>query len=232
MPLAPTVTCDVLVVGAFAPELAPFREALGDAMRARLGGVRVEARAAGIGVAAASVGAAMHLGEVRPRAVVAVGTCGAYAAAGDGGWSIGEVAVGRRATLVDAAAIAGGAQFPEPMSLVAEASAPMAAAIARASGLREAYVATLLAITVDDAQAARVAGATGAHVEHMESFGIAAACAARGVPWCAVLGVANVVGSRARAEWRLHHREAAARAARAVLVWIEAGAPGLAGVSP
>ena len=50
---------------------------------------------------------------------------------------------------------------------------------------------------------------------------VAAACAARGIPFGAALGVANYVGARAREEWRAHHRTAAAAAVDAVLRCID-----------
>jgi nucleoside phosphorylase len=172
----------------------------------------------------AAVGAAMQIAELKPRAVVAVGTCGAYAGGGTAaapGMGIGDVIVSRRVRLADAAALAGLTQFPEPMSVSMDAHPTLADALASA-GAHRVDVATTLGITVDDATAARTAAATGAHVEHLEAFGIAAACAARGVPFCAVLGVANTVGARARAEWRAHHREAATAAVELVLRWLRA----------
>jgi nucleoside phosphorylase len=59
------------------------------------------------------------------------------------------------------------------------------------------------------------------------AHGVATACAARGIPFAAVLGVANFVGVRARSQWRLHHREASTAAAECVLGWITSGAAGL-----
>ena len=76
---------------------------------------------------------------------------------------------------------------------------------------------------MDDATASWVARATGAGVEHLEAHGMAVACAARGIPFAAALGVANRVGSSARDEWRRHHREAAAGAAAVVGAWLAAG---------
>ena len=71
---------------------------------------------------------------------------------------------------------------------------------------------SLGAITVDDAAATLIARSSAAHVEHLEAYGVAAACAARGIPFGSALGVANHVGARAREEWRAHHRKAAAAA--------------------
>ena len=61
------------------------------------------------------------------------------------------------------------------------------------------------------ALAARLAGC--GDVEHLEAFGFARACAAEGLPCGAVLGVANMVGGRGRAEWLAHHASASDDAA-------------------
>jgi nucleoside phosphorylase len=213
------MACDVLIVAAFHPELAALRAILGDAMRGRVGGRDVVAAVVGIGAPMAAAGAAMRLAEHAPSVTVAVGTCGAYAGSG---LAIGDVAVPSRLLLAAPSVIDGLAQFPEPMSIVSEAHAATAAALVRAGG-KPADVATTLAITVDDAAAARLAGAIGARAEHLEAYGVATACAARGVPFAAALGVANVVGSRARDEWRMHHRRAAAAAIDVVARWLREG---------
>ena len=182
-------------------------------MRAQIGGHDVAARVVGIGLPMASVGAAMQLVEMQPRLVVLLGTCGAYRSAGI---SLGAVVAARRIRLVDHAASRGLAQFPEPMSVVTDASEAILRSLVEA-GARRCDVATTLAVTVDDAAAALLAQATGAQVEHLEAYGVAAACAARGIPFGAVFGVANQVGSRARDEWRANHRSAAAAAVDVVL---------------
>jgi futalosine hydrolase len=211
--------CDLVLFAAFHPELAPLQSALGDTMRRRIGNVDVVARAAGIGLPMAAAGCAMHLGDLRPRTAIAIGTCGAYAGSG---LEIGDVVVARRVRLVDPAALRDEAQFPDPMSTTIEAHGPLVAGIARITPAAPVDVATTLAITVDDGVAASIARATGAAAEHLEAYGIATACAARGVPFCAVLGVANLVGSRAREQWKVNHHEAARAAANAVLDWLRA----------
>jgi futalosine hydrolase len=217
-------------VAAFLPELAPLRAALGEAMHARVGPLNVAARVVGIGLPMAAVGTAMQVAELRPKAVVAIGSCGAYAggcatdaSCASRALAIGDVAVGRRVCLVDASAGSGLTQFPEPMSTVIEASAALAEGLVRLGG-KQADLATTLAITVDDATAARIAQSAGVQTEHLEAFGMAAACAARGIPFANALGVANFVGSRARDEWRAHHRRAASAAADLVFRWLRDGA--------
>jgi len=207
------MSCEVLFVAAFHPELAPLRSVLGDALSAQVEGRQVVARVVGIGLPMAAVGTAMQLAEHRPGRVVLLGTCGAYAGSG---LRIGEVVAARRVRLADAAVAEGRAQFPEPMSTVAEPHVATVEALVRA-GARAADLATTLAITVDDATADRVARATGAQAEHLEAYGVVTACAARGVPCGVALGVANVVGSRAREEWRVNHRQAASAAVEVAL---------------
>jgi nucleoside phosphorylase len=233
LPLVPLARCDILLVAAFVPELAALRASFGEGMSARIDAVDVAARVVGIGLPMAAAGTAMQLAELRPRAVVALGTCGVYpndslagAAAGADAsppLAIGEVVVARRIRLVDASVVAGVAQIPEPMSSVIEADAALADGLERA-GARRADVATTLAITVDDATARRMALTASVQVEHLEAFGMAAACAAQGVPFGAALGIANFVGARARDEWRVHHRQAAAAAADVALRWLRASA--------
>jgi nucleoside phosphorylase len=229
------MACDVLLLGAFHPELAPLQGTLGDAMRARVGTREVAARVVGIGLPMAAAGAAMQLAELEPRVVLLLGTCGAYALppgtpaasagspSGGRGLGLGDVVVSRRVRLVEPAAIDGTAQFPEPMSIVSEAHAATVDALVRA-GARAVDVGTTLAITTDDATADRVARTTGAQVEHLEAHGVATACAARGVPFAALLGVANFVGSRARDEWRANHHAAAAAAVEVAVRWLRPGA--------
>jgi futalosine hydrolase len=207
------VGCDLLLLAAFHPELAPLKAVLGDGMRARLGGRDVAARVVGIGLPMAAVGAAMQVTEMQPAAVVLLGTCGAYAGSG---LALDAVIAARRIRLVDPSVVHGLSQFPDPMSIVTDSHAAAHQVLLRA-GARAADVATTLAVTVDDAAAARIAQATTAHVEHLEAYGVAAACAARGIPFAAALGVANEVGARGREEWRAHHRAAAAAAVDVVL---------------
>jgi nucleoside phosphorylase len=199
-------------------------------MGALVGGAAVAARVVGIGLPMAAVGAAMHIAELRPRAVVLLGTCGAYRSASGravpAALAIGDVVATRRLRLVDPSVLAGASQFPEPMSIATDAHPALRDAFASV-GARPADVATTLAITVHDATAERVAQGTGAHVEHLEAHGVATACAARGVPFCGALAVANFVGAHARAEWVTHHRGAALAAVQLVLRWLTQGAPGI-----
>jgi nucleoside phosphorylase len=207
--------CDVLLLAAFLPELAHLRSVLGGPMRGRVGRLEVAARIVGIGLPSAAVGAMAHIVELQPRSVVAIGSCGAYR----GELAIGDVIVSSRIRLADASVVAGLAQFPEPMSLTIESDGHMVEGLARA-GAHLVDVATTLAITVSDASSSAIARVVGAQVEHLEAFAVGAACAARGVPFAAVLGVANSVGARAREEWRANHGKAEEAATQVLLRWL------------
>jgi futalosine hydrolase len=214
--------CDLLVVAAFPPELAPLRATLGDALRARVGALDVAAKAVGIGLATAAAGAATRIAALAPRAVVLVGTCGAY----DGALPIGGVAVARRVALADAACARGEAAFPEPMSTETNADRGLAAGLAASGGV-PVDIATTNGVTTDDALASVLARSVRCQVEHLEAYGVAAACAAASIPFATALGVANGVGSRGREEWRANHRTASAAAIAVLVRWIEAGAAGI-----
>jgi futalosine hydrolase len=218
-----TQRCDLLIVAAFAPELIAFQGLLGSAMQATVGGLLVAARPVGIGLVSAATGTATRLAAAEPRAVVLVGTCGAYP---DRGLSVGDVVVGRSILLVEPAVVDEEAAFPEPMSARVEAHPAMSAAIG-ASGGRAEDIGTTLAVTTSDALAARLGRVTGAAVEHLEGFAVATACAARHIPFAAVLGVANAVGSMGRDQWRQHHAAAGLAAGSFIARWIQAGASGV-----
>jgi futalosine hydrolase len=186
----------------------------------------VEARTCGIGLSAAAVHSSVQVREVRPRAVVLLGTCGVYRGFAPTGQSdraelgIGDVIVSRRVLLADWATLEGHAQFPPATAAPLSADEHLTESLARA-GAAPADVANTLGITVNDNVAARIAKSTGAGVEHLETYGVATACAAAGVPFAAVLGVANFVGSSGREEWRGHHVRASEAAAQLVLAWMQ-----------
>jgi nucleoside phosphorylase len=100
------------------------------------------------------------------------------------------------------------------MSPPLDADPSLVAALVAAGG-HACEIATTLAITTDDALAAAVF-ASGCAVEHLESYAVAAACARLSIPFVAVLGVANRVGSSAHSEWKRNHEAASQNAASVV----------------
>lgn len=212
--------CDVLVLAAFSPELAGLKEALGDDLAGRVGSVEVCAITVGIGLVEAACGTVAALAKFHPRAVVLIGTCGAYR---ESGLSICDVVVARCARLAEPAVLERRAAFPPIMKSQIDAHGALTSAMAHASQLPRAPVdvVTTLAITTDDGLAAALAN-SGA-VEHLESFAVALACDAVPVPFIAALGVANRVGQGGRSEWEANHDAAGRAAANVVLKWIQQG---------
>jgi nucleoside phosphorylase len=203
-----------LVLSAWEPELAPLRRLLRASPLAR----HVTLEAIGVGTVDAAVGAAHALARSRPRRAIFVGTAGAYPGAAARALSVGAAAIASELRLVSTATLRGDAYHPAPLVAAAHATAALRARLAGAApdALSDVTVACPLAITLAAALARRIA-ATGAALENLEAFAVARASAAAHVPFGAVLGVSNVVGPKAHAEWRANHL-AASRAACHV-VW-------------
>jgi purine-nucleoside phosphorylase len=146
--------------------------------------------ALGVGLVAAGAAAARMLAVDAPSAILLIGTAGSL----PGGPPVGSVIVASEVGLGSAAKELG-------LGYVPRAPAPILChqGIVRASGLRPERVLTNLAITTDPGLAARFASAFA--VEHMEAFAVAWACQEAGVPFAAILGIANEVGPTAHAQW-------------------------------
>jgi len=165
----------------------------------------------GVGPVRAAAATAALLAARRPRAVLFVGSAGAYPP---------DVPIG-------SAFSASGLGFAELGQLGGLGYVPMPPpeltahpALAAALGLPLASVLTLAGVTTDAPTAARLSARW--TLEHMEVYAVAHACAAEGVPFAAALGVANHVGPGAHAQW-LAHRGAAEAAACAAIDRLLAG---------
>ncbi len=218
---------DVLVLAAYAPELSGLRALLGDKLYGNVNGLSVACKTVGVGLPNAASGSTLRLLQLRPRAVILVGTCGAYPQVSA---SFGDSVVARRIMLVATSEIERRGAIPEPMGRVIDCN-PMIA-VGLASGRAPTWdVANTLAITTDDALAARLGAGTGCAVENLEAFAVANASALQQIPFACVLGISNRVCSIGREEWRTHHRAAAQGACDIVLRWLRGGAAGLPHVS-
>lgn len=159
-------------------------------------------RTVGIGPVVAAASTARLLAATHPDAVVLVGTAGSYR----GGPAIGLACAARRVGLADGAATMGLGYVPRPPAPV-----PCDPRLLARCPLPQVDVLNTGAVTTDPVLAQRMAD--GWQVEHLEAFGVACACAAVGVPFLAILGIANQVGPDAHIQW-LSHRNAAQDAAR------------------
>lgn len=184
-------------------EVAPWVVAAVQAELSELPG-----RALGIGGLRAGIAMASALAAspVRPPAVILVGTAGAYP---DAGLAVGQVVAGRRLGWGHGGATAG-------LGYVPAAPGPLFAdeALGRAASVPRVDVLTVDAITTDPALTGTFGEAWA--VEHMETWAVAWACREHGVPFVPILGLSNVVGPQAHAQWKAHRGEAEA-AARAVV---------------
>lgn len=155
---------------------------------------RLRGVALGVGPLVAGVEMTRVIHALRPSAVVLVGTAGRY----ENAPPEGEVVQGRRLGWGHAAVPGGLGYVPAPPPAL-EADSRLRGRI----GLPEADVLTVGAITTHR-EVARHFGESW-QVEHMEAYGAALACAREGVPFACVLGIANVVGPDAHAEWVANH---------------------------
>ena len=207
-----------LIVSAFEPEIAPLRRLV----RGRRG---IVLEPVGIGAIDAAVGAAGAIARARPARVIFVGTAGIYGSQKEARAAIGTALVAGEILCMSTAALKGEAYLPGPMVVQVPTSRSLQTALA--GGRADDHprdVASPLAITRSAALGRRIAEATGATLENLEAFAVARAAAAAGVPFAAVLGVANRVGPTGHDEWQRHHRAASLAACELVARFLD-GAP-------
>jgi nucleoside phosphorylase len=223
----PQVAVDVLVLAAHAPEFVGLRPHIGDSLNGTIGTCMVVAKTVGVGLAVAGSATATRISQLAPRVVVALGSCGIYP--GPNAYRPLDIVIPSRLSLFDPAVAAGKAAFPEPMQTVLDPDPQLSAGLLRAVPARghQCNVATTMSITTDDAIARAVHGATGIEAENLELFPIALACRAANIPFAAVLGVTNMVGSTGRQDWRQYQRDAAIAAAEVIVAWLRDGSAGL-----
>jgi futalosine hydrolase len=187
----------LLVVSAFAPEQA----ALLDFAAAEL-----DVREVGIGLVEAAMTTQSLLCAASFSGVVFVGTAG----------SLGALPLGALCIASACVLVAQAGELPAAMPQRAPCD-PVWLARAKTHGFTAASVATTLAIGVTAADAAKLAAY---ELEHLEAFAVARAAERAGLPFAALLGVANRVGPDGRREWRENHRavsDALCRSAAALL---------------
>jgi futalosine hydrolase len=203
-----------LVVSAWAPELARLDAAL-PLLPARVRPTLVPG-GVGVGLVEAAAGTARLIAEHRPQALLLVGTAGVYPGHGPA-FPLGSAVVVDQMVLLPGASGGAVGFLPDLVPIRARSSSTLARAVRQAARLPAADVACPLAITVGARAAATAARSSGCALENLEAFAVARAAARAGIPFAAVLGVANHVGPAGHREWRRHARRAAAAACDAVL---------------
>jgi len=191
-------------------------------LRHRLASTVVVARAVGVGLVEAAIGATAAIAQVKPDAVMFVGTAGIYPGRRPDLALAGVVAA--RCLVLSADGVAAGdAYLPSALPATQETSVALRR-IAAATGLLMADVACPLAIALRPATAGRGGRSSLCDVENLEAFAVARAAMTAGVPFAAVLGISNVVGPSAHAAWKRNATRAAAAACRAACAAIERAA--------
>lgn len=218
---------DLLVFGAHPGALRGLRQHLGERLDGSIRGYRVTAKTVGVGMGVAGGLAAKRVYQLKPRAVVLIGTCGVYA--GVPGYQPYDVVVGSTFHLVDVGVLQSLSAFPQPMQTEVRSHPAMSIGIAAAAPRsRQVAVASTLADTVDDGLSARIPELSGGcEIESLEAFAVAQVCSMAQVPFAAVLGVSHVAGSTGQTDWRNFERQSCLIVADAVTGWIHHNMPGL-----
>ena len=199
-----------LVLAAWLPELTELRRLL----RQRTS-EEIVARAAGVGLVEAAIGATTAIAQVKPEAVMFVGTAGLYPGRRPDLALAGVVAA--RRLVLSADGVASGHAYLPPALPATQETTVVLRRIAAATGLLLADVACPLAITFRPAAVGRRARAQLCDVENLEAFAVARAAVTAGLPFAAILGISNAVGPSAHAAWKRNATRAAAAACRAAL---------------
>jgi futalosine hydrolase len=216
-----------LIVCAWDPEVASLRRWL-TTSEGRRHARTLHVAAAGVGAVDAAIGAARLIAAVGPRRLLFVGTAGVYPGArGRLPVAIDAAVIVSRATLVSTAALRDDGYLPAPLFTEVASDQKLVAELS-VSPSPPVVAACPLGITKSAALARRIVHATAAAVENLELFAVARAAALAGLPFAAVVGIANRVGASAHGEWKAHHRSASASACAIVTTWL-AARPGTTG---
>jgi nucleoside phosphorylase len=214
------------VVSAWRPELARLRAKLTPTLRRELTLASV-----GVGLVEAAVGTARLIAEHHPGAILLVGTAGLYPGENDPP-ALRKAAAVDGMVLLPQVLAGGHAYLPDLVPGRARTTPALTRALCRAAKLSRADVACPLAITSSARAASTARRLSGCMLENLECFAVARAAASAGVPFAAVLGIANHVGAAGHREWKRHARGAAAAACDAVLALLEAAAQGAHSTAP
>jgi purine-nucleoside phosphorylase len=178
-----------------------------------------------VGAVDAGIGAARAIADQAPAVVIFVGTAGSYPSSparrkGALTLAVGEVTVARNLFLLSSAVLSGQAYAPAPLVDEVASDPRLVRALCQQGAIVPRDVGCPLGITRAEALARRIARETGAAVENLEAFAVARAAALAGVPFAAVLGIANRVGPGAHAEWKANHHAASRAACALVQGWL------------
>lgn len=196
-----------LVLSAWDPELVELRRLLKLSKTST-----VITACAGVGLVEAAMGAALLIAREEPDAVLFLGTAGLHKGHLPG-VDLGGVVAARELRLWSANVASGRAYFPAPLPATLQPTADLLGLAGRL-GLPLASVACPLGISTQAVRSPRVPRKAAPDVENLEAFAVGRAAARLGLPFMAILGISNLVGAAAHAQWKKHAQAAAAAACR------------------
>ncbi|MEM9195079.1 MAG: hypothetical protein AAGF12_38260 [Myxococcota bacterium] len=221
----PSDRVDVLVFGSSGLDLRGMRNQLGERVDGYIRGIHVTGKTVGLGMPAAGPSAAKRVFQLDPKAVIQLGTCGAYPGTD---LALGSVVVAQNLHLLDPAVLTSRGAFPDPMHTTLPASELLSTGLAQSGDrVRRVAVGCPLTNTTDDRLAEGARQKYRLDVENLEAFAIAHACSLASVPFACVHGVSHRAGSESRTEWQRHERTASLAAADVVISWLQNGAQGM-----
>ncbi|MCG8337960.1 MAG: hypothetical protein MJE63_25950 [Proteobacteria bacterium] len=124
----------------------------------------------------------------------------------------GDICSCLETVLADGAAEHGFSLYAEPLPRTA-----IPATFQLGNDLYPSKIATLLTLTQSDALAETIQKKLNVELETMELYGIAQVCRKRSLPWNAIIGITNQVGSSGHLQWRKSFREVAAKTGEILL---------------
>jgi purine-nucleoside phosphorylase len=202
-----------LVLSAWEPELVELRRLLNVTKASTL-----ITACAGVGLVEAAMGAALSISREQPEAVLFVGTAGLYKNRLPG-VEVGDVVAACELRLWSAVVAAGRAYFPSPLPALLQPTAEMLRLADRLE-MPLAKVACPLGISTQAKRSPRIPRDAAPDVENLEAFAVGRAATRLGLPFMAILGISNLVGPSAHAQWKKHAGAAAEAACRMAYTFI------------
>ena len=202
----------LLIIAAVEEELTEVRAALS----AR---PNVEFASVGCGLIEAAINTALRFERMQlPSAAIFIGSAGSY----DHSVPLLSPAAATGVVLADASVALGHGYFPRPMASQYQADAWLSAALRTIGGheLDSGVVASPAAITADRRLGTIMRHELGARFENLELFSVAAACAARSIPWGALSVITNHCHKNAHSEWNQNRLAASKMTAAIIAEWI------------
>lgn len=199
-------TVNILILGAFPPEITPLRRALRGNRGTAFG-------LTGIGPINAAVAVSKYLAEYRPRHVVFVGSVGAVSTK----TKLLSVISAKSASMIDPCELLGKTETLAVGYPIIGADRRWLKRMTKLTPeLIHAGVYTTVGLTRSKSLANKIGKDSRGEFESLELYGLAAACKAAGIPWNSIQVVTNHLGPNGHTEWKRNYKKAAEITAKLV----------------